>query len=1354
MSAKGVVLFINIINTILVLLFFQTGIFGVSAPDSADTPPGFQLSSWTTDNGLPQNTVNKIVRTGDGYLWLATNAGLIRFDGVDFDIFTSDNIPGLTTNRITDILESHDGSLWLGTEGSGVVVRAIQKATITYSTADGLAGNLVVQLFQDRLNRMWVVSDKGLNFIKDGRVFPFTTRDGLSHNLADWVFEDSQNNLWIATRNGVLNRFYSGGISHLPIQSGEGTPKRIHTIYEDKKKNIWFTASGKLTRFSNGTFSTIDMPGGRLNPIVSMAEDQFGNLWAVGLTGDFYHIREDGPEIFPFPRLENQYRLTLMADPEGLLWIGTDSNGLHRLMADSVMAWSVEEGLVHRLILSIHQDAGGVVWIGTNGNGVSCYENGEFKSYAADKPSHIRKIFEYGQVWSTFTDSKGYHWFGKWGDGVYRIKGNRMTQFTTSDGLAGNVVLSLYEDTKQNLWIGGNGLTLYRDGKFTIRSKDKNFKGEFVISLLEDSKGVMWAGTKTGGLNRLENGQVSNVSMVSNYSIQNGLTHNSVRALYEDENGSLWIGTYGGGLNRLKNGTFTAITTESGLYDNIVSSILDDGLGYLWMSCNRGVYRVKKTELNAAADGRIQTVNSIYYNKEDGMKSAECNAGFHPSACKTSDGKLWFPTIDGVAVFDPARAGINTKPPPVLVEKMMVDNRPVDLDGDIQLSPGSRHLEFHYTGLSMSAPQRVRFRFKLEGFEDKWQDVGSRRVAYYSQLSPGAYRFRVKACNDNGIWNETGASVSFYLNPFFYQTRWFYALCALVMLILVWAGLRLRTRRLENQSKELARLVESRTRQMADQSEKLKEMDRVKSRFFANISHEFRTPLTLIMGPLEQVLRESRDWKLAETLDLALQNSRRMLTLINQLLDLSKLDDGKMVLHASEQNIITFIKGMVGSFKNLAKQKNLNLIFHYRDPEILVYFDKEKFSKVMSNLIVNAIKFTPSGGVIRISAACTDSESLVITVHDTGAGIPGDQLHYIFDRFYQAEGFGGHEYKSKGTGIGLALVKELMALHHGSVDVKSEPGKGTDFIISLPLGSRHLSPGEISEDGEPVSIDPLGNHYYLNEYDQKQVGPGKAREDGEDMDDDAPEKEVVLVVEDNPDVRKYISGSLQAEYTVIEAADGEEGVDKALSNIPDIIISDVMMPRKDGYQLCAQLKSDLSTSHIPIILLTAKASEESVIKGLQTGADDYVTKPFNTRILITRVKNLIEMRRALHDAIRREMLLQPTEMQVSSMDRDFLSELKNIIEKNMSDMNFGVNELAKEMYMSRATLNRKIKALTGQSTNRYIQAYRLKRAAVLLKSKFGNVTEVALEVGFSSSNYFTQCFKEKFHQLPHAYAEG
>ncbi len=1336
MRAAGIVsAFLLFPMGIFALFFLQSFLYG-SPPRRADKmPAGYQLKSWTTDNGLPQNTVNKIVRTMDGYIWLATNDGLVRFDGVTFTVFNSTNLPKLQTNRITDIIESRDGSLWIGTEGGGVTVKGKNNQNTVYQKEDGLAGDLILSFFEDSKGRMWIVGDKGLNYFKEGRLYPFTTKNGLSHNLAYKVFEDSRHNLWISTLDNILNRFYNGNSSHIRVKD-MGGGGLIHTIFEDEDQNVWFSSPGLLSRFKDGTFSFVKMPLGRLDPIVSMAQDHEGNLWAASSNGDFYHIREGKPEIFRLPQLKNQYRITLMVDREGLLWIGTGSSGLYRLRKVPLAAYSVEHGLSYHQVFSIHQDAKGIVLIGTNGRGISIFENGTFKPFGPVQGGHI---------WSTLTDSNGSHWFGTWGGGVIRVKDGQAQTFSKKDGLAGNVVLALYEDGKQNLWIGGDGLTVYKDGRFKHFHTNKDFKGDFVISLLEDSRGILWAGTKTNGLNRLENGRFTN------YSTRNGLSHNAVRVLYEDDTGSLWIGTYGGGLNRFKNGTFTAVTTEHGLYDNVVSCILEDHLGFFWMSCNRGVYRVRKQELNDFADGKLQAVSCTHYNKTDGMKTAECNGGFQPSGCKTTDGKLWFPTIRGVVVFDPNQAAINQKPPPVIVEKMIVDGIEIDPHQERELSPGVKHFEFHYTGLSFPVPERVRFRCKLEGLEEEWQDVGTRRVAYYSQIPPGEYTFRVKACNNDGVWNETGAAVSFYQKPYFYRTGWFYGLCALAAALLVFAVFRLRIRQLKSREKELSKMVESRTRQLSEQSEKLKEMDRVKSRFFANISHEFRTPLTLIMGPLEQVFSENRDRKLAGNIDIALRNSRRMLTLVNQLLDLSKLDGGKMQLHASKQNIIPFLKGVTGAFQSLVEQKKLDLSFHADEEDVLLYYDPEKLEKVMVNLLANAVKFTPPGGKVTVTAAVHTAKEkneipvLEITVCDTGVGIPEEQLPYIFDIFYQADGYFSQEHKHKGSGIGLALVKELVELHHGEIEVHSRCRRdhtgGTEFALRLPMGNVHLQPGEIvNEEVDIKTFVDLENETLTAK--ESEPGPGAP---------EAAEKDIILVVEDNADVRAYIRCALEPHFNVKEAANGKEGIRKAGKIMPDLVISDIMMPETDGYELCAHLKKDIKTSHIPIILLTAKASEESMAEGLETGADDYITKPFNTDLLVLRVRNLIRLRRRLQQKIRRDIMLQPGEIAVSSIDTRFINEVRTVIEANLSDPEFNVEQLAAKLYMSPTTLRRKMEALTGESPNRLIRSYRLTRAAQLLKANFGNVTEVAFEVGFSSTAYFTKCFKEKFHQLPHTY---
>jgi DNA-binding response OmpR family regulator/nitrogen-specific signal transduction histidine kinase len=563
--------------------------------------------------------------------------------------------------------------------------------------------------------------------------------------------------------------------------------------------------------------------------------------------------------------------------------------------------------------------------------------------------------------------------------------------------------------------------------------------------------------------------------------------------------------------------------------------------------------------------------------------------------------------------------------------------------------------------------------------------------------------------------------------------------------------------------------LEEQTLQLKEQSDKLKEMDQVKSRFFANISHEFRTPLTLIMSPLEQMIADSRDKEEKKKFKVMRRSSQRLLTLINQLLDLSRFDSGKMELQASYQNVVPFLKGTVASFHLVAVENQLELEIYHEKEEISIYFDTAKMEEVMYNLLINAIKFTPPGGKISVSVTLgkdqqdqekKEMDFVSISIRDTGPGISQEQLAHIFDRFYQAEGLKGRGHK--GTGIGLALTKEIVLLHHGKIDVHSQEGKGTEFVIQLPTARDHLKPGEIVSTSEGASgkgkckeIETLhvteGLEEEKEEIDQDtgEIEPvGKVEIDAHGNEMHPQEKNIILVVEDEPDVREFIRAPLEPFYTVIEASDGQEGIAKAKEIIPDLIVSDIMMPGTDGYELCRVLKKDIETSHIPIVLLTAKASEESIVRGLESGADDYITKPFNTRMLLNRIKNLVELRRQLQLKIQRRKMLLPSEISVSSMDDDFLKKFHAIIEKNLDDSEFTIDIMCEKLDMGRSTLFRKVQALTGETPNQFIQSYRLERGAQLLKANYGNVTKVAMEVGFSSTPYFTKLFKEKFHQTP------
>lgn len=1318
------------------LFFLHTALYCrvLFAGEKNQSPIHFRIKFWTTENGLPQNTVNHIMQSQDGYLWLATNDGLVRFDGVKFTVFHTKKFPQLKLNRIPYVVESKDRSIWIATEGAGVVVKNKDGAIQTYSTANGLPHNNVFMLFEDRQGRMWITTQSGIIYVQNNRIYTFTTRDGLSDNRGYKVFEDSRHNLWIATFDGVLNRFHNGRAS--PIKTILGKPlESLHAIYEDKAHNLWIGGMNGFYRFQNETFTSVPLVC--THPVVSLAEDAAGGFWLVDWNNTIFRAKSGTTAFSPVPELNRFDRSRLMVDREGMLWIGTGSNGLLQFKTTPVYSLSTEKGLSLDIALSIHQDKQGVIRVGTNGGGLNVYENGRFKPF---DPLPCKN------AWTSLTDSNGDLWVGCYGGGFNRFRAGRLLPFKNGATFNFDVVLALYEDHQKNIWIGGNGLVVYKDEDFTDLFNKQGFAGSFVVSILQDSKGIMWFGTSDGGLNRYENGRFTN------YSMANGLPNNVVRALLEDESGALWIGTYGGGLTRLKNGTFATIDTDRGLYDDIVSSIIDDGLGYYWMSCNRGIYRVSKLELNRCADGKIHEVACSYYNNEDGMCSPECNGGFQPSACKTGDGKIWFPTIRGVAVCDPGKAVINRKPPPVIIEKIVVDNRPLELNQKLVIAPGVGNFEFHYTGLSFVKPERMRFRFKMEGLDAHWKDVGARRAAYYSHIPSGHYTFRVKACNNDGIWNETGAAVSFYIKPYFYRTYWFYILGAMTVMLSLISYLKLRERRMKKNTEVLREMVVIRTHQLEEQAKKLADIDTLKSNFFTNISHEFRTPLTLIKGPLEQILAANPDKKLEASARMMMRNAMSLLDLIDQLLELAKLDFGKTKLKVSFHNIISFLEEIVTIFQLLASKKNITLTFHYDEAEILLYFDLEKMERIITNILSNAFNYTPDGGKIRVSAKrvqlCDYPGGCVeIKIRDTGQGIPADQLPHIFDRFFR--GKRDFEFQRKGTGIGMALTKDLVELHHGTVEAWSscadDETRGTEITLYLPLGKTHLQTGDFC--GEPIGVRATHAIEAIAFTDEAEEMETNGSIDVEPKD----KKNIILVIEDNRDMRTYIRGILEPDYRVVESVNGTEGIRNALEIIPDLVISDIMMPQKDGYEVCVELKKNIATSHIPIILLTARAAEKNIIQGLETGADDYITKPFHAGILRARVRNLMDSRHRLQDYFKREMELKPVKIEVSSVEQRFIAELKGIVEANHTDPEFNVEGLAKKLDMSGATLYRKVMALTGDSPTDYLRSYRLNRAVQLLEGNFGNITQIAFTVGFSSAAYFSKCFKEKFQCTPSEY---
>ncbi|MGB2870216.1 MAG: ATP-binding protein, partial [Bacteroidota bacterium] len=626
-----------------------------------------------------------------------------------------------------------------------------------------------------------------------------------------------------------------------------------------------------------------------------------------------------------------------------------------------------------------------------------------------------------------------------------------------------------------------------------------------------------------------------------------------------------------------------------------------------------------------------------------------------------------------------------------------------------------------------------------------WVKAGNRNASYYTNLAPGTYIFRVKGSNNDGVWNQEGISIAITISPPLWKTTWAYAgyIVSLFTLLLFARRYELNRQRYKHNA-EMEQL----------QTAKLKEVDRIRTRFFANISHEFRTPLTLIDGPANQLA--SGDTKNArETGEIIARNSQRLLRLVNQLLDFSKFESGHMKLRVQELNVVDAVKTTAASFESLANRKEIQFVIHVPENPISGWIDRDALEKILVNLLSNAFKFTKEGGKVIVNvgrnalpsgqAGIPSDERVAIIVSDSGVGIPASQLDKIFDRFYQVDDT--HTREQEGTGIGLALTKELVELHHGTIFVKSEPEKGSTFTVCLPLDKTSYRVDQIAEVHDEQPADQLIRST-LGAFTDVESETAMVEADA---DESLP---LVLIIEDNVDMRRYIGTRLESNYRLAEAVNGAEGIKIAVDEIPDIIISDVMMPKMDGFEVCRKLKTDERTSHIPVILLTAKAGQDHKIEGLETGADDYLVKPFDAKELLVRVRNLVEQRKQLHERFQRELVIQPTGIKVHSADEKFLKKVFEVVERNLGDSDFDLATFTEEAGMSRLQLHRKLKAITGSSPGEFVRQFRLQRAADLLKKRVGTVSEIAYEVGFNNLSYFAKQFREKYGVAPSEFLQA
>ncbi len=742
----------------------------------------FNGQVWVTENGLPQNTVHAITQAKSGYIWIATEEGLARFDGIKFTVFDKQNTPELKSNDIRVLLEDRRGALWIGTADGLVELR--DSNFTAFTTQQGLPANVINALSEDLDGSLWVATAAGVVRFGEG-VFKAFDQDEFPRDGVDALFVDQQGALWIGSSDG-LACYKSGKVTKYTRQDGL-VDNNVVSIDQDLDGHVWIGTANGLNRLDGDQFLTYTTRDGLPNNrITSLKTDREGSIW-IGTGGGLSRFTEGHLSNFRAgDRLANEIILSIFEDREGSLWIGTESDGLSLLKDKKFTTYTSREGLASDLIKSIYEDGQNNIWIGTNGGGLNLLKEGKVTTYTTTDGLSSNVIL------ALFGDDHGNLWVGT-PDGLNRFKDGKFKTLTSADGLANDFVRSIYADRSGNLWIGTRGgLTRLTGEHFNTYTIAEGLPNDFVGTIYQDSQGNIWIGT-LGGLTRFRD------EKFTNYTTRDGLSSDVVISLHEDAEGALWIGTSGGGLDRLKQGKFTSYTTRNGLPDDVIYSILEDRQNSLWLSSNRGVFRLNKKELDDFANGTLGAVTPVLYGPADGMVTRECSGGGHPAGWRSADGKLWFSTIKGVAMIDPEKIKLNGQPPQVAIEEIRADDQSISPAQTVELSPGKSRLDFYYTALSFVAPEKVRFKYKLEGFDRDWVDGGTRRVAYYTNLRPGHYKFRVIASNNDGVWSPTGANFDLYLKPHFYQTYWFYALGAFMVALIVWQLYRFRLKHVESQ---------------------------------------------------------------------------------------------------------------------------------------------------------------------------------------------------------------------------------------------------------------------------------------------------------------------------------------------------------------------------------------------------------------------------------------------------------------------------------------------------------------------------------------------------------------------------
>lgn len=1381
----------NILSYIIALLLLQGNL---RAQDSH-----VDYNFVNIKDGISKAAVSSIIQDHYGFIWIGTNGtGIHRYDGMQYTSYkhTAKDTTSLSSSMIFCTYLDRNNRLWVGTEnGLNLYDRELDQfkriCLVDYtkencnsdvsvsSIVEDKKGNLLIGVFEKGLFRLnldnnvahhipnigssaesGILNINSLKIDKNGTVYAGTNiglkeYDPDAHILRPTEFHtkngsstidvpvqtlliDEQNNIWIGSISTGLYKVHKkrnedSQIAHFPF-----TSKRILSLITTSNNTILcgtendglFQVDNEGNVLRNYIFDKKDKNSIRSNSIWSLFEDKNDRVWigyyssGVGVYDELYD---------KFKNIES---------------LPSNLN-------------SLEVGSVTGIV----QDQSKRLWIGMDGGGIDVYDSKTQEFVHLSKKNKLFSGLTSKDIQTIFIDSKENVWAGTWSNGIYFLKKGASqfvnhTMQSTNQELASNSVLSFAEDANGRIWIGtfSGGLVSYdlNENKFrhhnTIEFTKNGIHGSAIRKVIVDTNNNIWVGSTTGLYKILQKDQndLSVISMREKMTdeYKNSVNANHVLALYQSSDNSIWIGTRGAGLCKFeeKNNAFVWYNEKYDLGEENVSAITESADQNIWISGNDGIYKIG-----------LSTNKITNYNINDGLLSNDFNFN---AVHRDETGNLYFGNYQGIDYFNPKNIKINASKPNLYLTGFKLFNKKVLPDTDdspfkkvisetdsISLSHKQSVFTIEYTGVNYTRPEKNQYAYYLEGLEKSWNYVGNTRSATYTNLDYGNYTFKLKVANNDGIWNDTPLTLKITILPPWWKTNW--AIFSYVLLLLL--GLYILNQLTRSRIKE-KQLIENEREKRA----KEEELHKNKLQFFTNISHEFRTPLTLIINPLIDIINSKKHDLPDEVKEKHLviyKNTDRLSRLINELMDFRKLETNRMKVNAQKFDIVHFVRGVVAHFTEEALHKNITLNVEHNVKELVAWVDKSMLEKIIFNLLSNAFKVTPEEGRIVVEIYTkNDLEGLnleedipngtfEICISDTGPGLEKDQLNKIFERFYQVNNLNKWYYG--GTGIGLEVVRSFVELHHGKIDVDSAIGRGTSFKVVLPLGKSHFQEDEV------IYVETTDNKPQV----ETMIIPSKRDEPkGDEQEGDEQEGELkgqrLLIVEDNIELRNYLKRELSDHYKIFTASNGKEGLEKAKKEIPDIIITDVIMPEMDGFMFCSKIKEDIQTSHIPLLMLTAKTMQDDRLKGIESGADAYLSKPFDLRVLKSRLAQLLSSRQLLFNKYFSSISDNDINANTTSLDKEFIQKVLNYINENINDPELGVETLASQLNLSRSQFYRKVKTLTGQTANQFLRNIRLQRAKQILENGYTNISDVCYQVGFSSPSYFTKCFRNHFGILP------